>query len=240
MSKKVTMLKGLPASGKSTWAKEQVKKSQGGCKRVNKDDLRTMIDDGQYSKGNERFVLQMRNNLIYEALKAGKHVIVDDTNLAPKHESDIRTLVADHNEHNADNVRVEVKVFDTGVEECIARDLKREASVGSDVILKMARQWSPDNDGYHECVPELDMEVLGKNGLPWCIIYDLDGTAAIMGDRSPYDATKCDEVDRCNHALRGLLCMTTFVRDDPDSVCPTYIALSGRGSEYRAATERFI
>ena len=78
MSKKIIILKGLPASGKSTWAKEQVEKSQGGCKRVNKDDLRTMIDDGKFSKGNEKFVVQIRNNLIVEALKAGKHVIVDD------------------------------------------------------------------------------------------------------------------------------------------------------------------
>lgn len=39
---KLLVLKGLPASGKSTYAKELVNK---GWKRVNKDDLRAMIDD---------------------------------------------------------------------------------------------------------------------------------------------------------------------------------------------------
>lgn len=38
------MLKGLPASGKSTYAKELVLKSPGKYKRINKDDLRAMVD----------------------------------------------------------------------------------------------------------------------------------------------------------------------------------------------------
>ncbi len=194
-----------------------------------------MIDDGQYSKGNERFVLTMRNQLIAEALKAGKHVIVDDTNLYEKHEEDVRTLVRDHNEHNGDNVTVEVKVFETSVEECISRDLKRETSVGADVILKMARQWCPAK--YHVPVPELDLETLDKNDLPWCVIYDLDGTAAIMGDRSPYDANRCDEVDRPNIPL---LCVLNSLRQVSGHGRYTTIAMSGRSSDYREATKRFI
>jgi len=244
MSKTVTMLKGLPASGKSTWAKEQVAQSQGGTKRVNKDDLRTMIDNGKYSKGNERLILEFRDMLITYALESGKHVIVDDTNLAPKHEDTLRALVAKHNDNYNDNVTVEVKVFDTSVDECIKRDKKRAGSthVGADVILKMARQWSPCGKDYQMPVPELDMEALSKNGLPWCVIYDLDGTAAILGDRSPYDASHCDEVDRPNVPL---LCILKFIAKigshevDQDGRY-TMIAMSGRSSEYRDATKRFL
>jgi predicted kinase len=133
---------------------------------VNKDDLRGMIDAGVYSKGNEKLVLQVRDALILHFLLQGKNVIVDDTNLHPKHEEDIRLLVKSHNETHGDNVTVEVKVFDVSVEECIERDRTRgDASVGPDVILRMARQWCPDK--YGDPVPELDMETMGSNGLPY-------------------------------------------------------------------------
>ncbi len=88
--KKVIILKGLPASGKSTWAKQRLAAEPGAYKRINKDELRAMLDDSHWSKGNERFVLRLRDHLIVAALEDGKHVIVDDTNLHPKHEQQIR------------------------------------------------------------------------------------------------------------------------------------------------------
>ncbi len=36
------------------------------------------------------------------------------------------------------------------------------------------------------------------DGLPEAILCDLDGTLALMGDRSPYDASRCDELDKPN------------------------------------------
>jgi predicted kinase len=208
-----------------------------------------MVDGGVYSKGNEKLVLSMRDEAIRMFLLAGKHVIVDDTNLHPKHEEEIRAIVAKHNTAFSDNVVVEIKTFDTSVEECIARDLKRDASVGAEVILKMARQWCPDK--YQDPVPELDMKEAKANGLPWCVIYDLDGTAAIMGDRSPYDASQCDKVDRCNHALSMVLDMMLYAVDKeaeytypPSFNTPwsqlKFIAMSGRDSKHREPTLRFL
>lgn len=49
---KVIVLKGLPASGKSTWAKNLVLKDST-YKRINKDDLRAMLDASKFSKENE-------------------------------------------------------------------------------------------------------------------------------------------------------------------------------------------
>lgn len=46
MSKRVIILKGLPGSGKSTWAKEQLEKYPGRYKRICKDDLRAMLASG--------------------------------------------------------------------------------------------------------------------------------------------------------------------------------------------------
>jgi len=44
MSQKVIILKGLPASGKTTWAKKFVQENGGLYKRISKDDLRAMAE----------------------------------------------------------------------------------------------------------------------------------------------------------------------------------------------------
>ena len=58
---KLLMLRGLPASGKSTYAKELADK---GWIRVNKDDLRAMLNNSNWSKGNEKRVLKLRDDII--------------------------------------------------------------------------------------------------------------------------------------------------------------------------------
>src|SRR5574343_600920 len=96
MKGKIIMLKGLPASGKSTWAKEQVDLGKGKVKRVNKDDLRAMLDNGRWSKANEKDVLDYRNCVVVNTILAGQTVIVDDTNLSPKHEAELRKIAYEH------------------------------------------------------------------------------------------------------------------------------------------------
>jgi predicted kinase len=188
-----------------------------------------MLDAGKYSKDNEKLVLLLRDMLILEALRTGKNVIVDDTNLNPQHEKDIRTLVKTHISRP---IQFIVKTFDTHMDECIERDLKRAKSVGADVIIQMAKRWLKP---YKVCIPELNHSEIITSNKPLCIIYDLDGTAAIMGDRSPYDASKCYEIDRPNYALLSvLLCMTYAEKPF------TFIALSGRSSKYRDTTVRFL
>ena len=51
---KLTMTKGLPASGKSTWSNEQVLAAPPGhIVRITKDQLRAMLHSGIHSKGTE-------------------------------------------------------------------------------------------------------------------------------------------------------------------------------------------
>lgn len=173
---KVTILKGLPASGKSTWAKEQVASEQK-TKRVNKDDLRAMLDNSKWSKGNEKFVLFLRDNIIVNALREGYNIIVDDTNFHPKHEENIRELIRVFAINHRRNVEVGVKEFTTDVYECIKRDAKREKPVGAKVIHDMYNQFlKPDIIPYK--APE---------GVPEAIIVDVDGTLAHMVDRGAFD-----------------------------------------------------
>src|SRR5947208_739238 len=127
----VLFLKGLPASGKSTFAKDLVAKEPDRWVRVNKDSLRTMLHYGKWSRGREKTVQAMQRAMAEEALRAGMSVIVDDTNLAPKHEETYRLMAERH------GAEFEVKAFDATVEECIERDRKRLNPVGKDVILRM-------------------------------------------------------------------------------------------------------
>ena len=127
---------GLPASGKTSWAKQKLADNPGAYKRVNKDDLRAMIDGGKWSRDNEKFVLSIRNQLVLSALAAGKHVIVDDTNLATKHEQELRDL--------AKSAMAGFEIVDfrhVTVDECIARDQKRSNYVGEKVIRSMYKQF---------------------------------------------------------------------------------------------------
>ena len=125
----IYMLKGLPASGKSTYAESMMN-----IKRVSKDDLRAMINQGEYTKENEMFILDVRNYLIERALELGFDVVVDDTNLNPEHEKALHALAEAHRSC------VEVVEINTPVEECIKRDIARSNPVGEDVIREMAEK----------------------------------------------------------------------------------------------------
>jgi predicted kinase len=92
---KIIMTKGLPASGKSTWAKQYVLDNLDSV-RINKDELRQMIHAGKWSKSNEQEIILARDTLIRMALGAGKTVIVDDTNFHLAHESRLRDLASQY------------------------------------------------------------------------------------------------------------------------------------------------
>lgn len=80
--KKVILTKGLPSSGKSTWAKALVDESPNSYKRINNDDLRKMLDNGHYSPSTEKFIKKAVDALVLLALEEGKHVILDNTHLS--------------------------------------------------------------------------------------------------------------------------------------------------------------
>lgn len=182
MKQHIIILKGLPASGKSTWAREQVDKHPNVYKRVNKDDLRAMLDNGKHSKGREQFIIDARNALIASAVGHGYSVIVDDTNLNPIHEQQLKDIFGGE-------MPIEVKFFDVDVNECIKRDrLRGDKAVGEQAIRDMYRRWLK---------PAQKVVLQQDTSLPKAIIVDVDGTLAHMVNRGPYDTTKYmdDEVD---------------------------------------------
>ena len=79
----IILTKGIPASGKSTFAKQLVVDK--GYVRANKDDIREMLYKSIWTKDKEKLVLSVRDHIVEEALKENKNVVVDDTNFNSKH-----------------------------------------------------------------------------------------------------------------------------------------------------------
>lgn len=221
---KLIMTKGLPASGKSTWAKSEVVKSKGQTKRINKDDLRGMIDAGSWSKSNEKYILQVRDKLIQHYLSNGFSVIVDDTNLAPKHETALAEIAQGF------QINFEVKSFlDVPLKTCIVRDLKRDKSVGERVIRNM----------YNQFVKPVPAEYQWSEDKPNCIIVDIDGTLAHMSGRSPYDYSQV-HTDTVDELVREIVWRYSS-RSPMDETPNTYIIIvSGRPETCRAETEKWL
>jgi predicted kinase len=167
------MLKGLPGSGKTTWAFKQTQKPN--HIHVNKDSLRRMLHGGKYSESNEKDVLFIRDKIINMALNFGKTVIVDDTNLHPKHENRFREIAEEF------NVELEIMDFtNTPLMTCIENDLKRLHSVGEKVIKSLYKKYIQPNQKQTPIVPYNDK-------LDNCIIVDIDGTIALRNGRNPFD-----------------------------------------------------
>ena len=219
--KKVIVMRGLPGSGKSTYAKQLVAEAPNTYKRINRDDLRAMFDNGHWSPGNEKFVKKVRDVLIVKALEEGKHVIVDDTNLSSTNETRVRQLVQAFNKAHNDTVQVEVKEMETSLKECIARDAKRAKPVGAKRIREMHRQFYAVSN------------LMEQNAaLPKAIICDLDGTLALMNGRNPFDAAKCEE-DVLNVPVAKVL--KTF-----QDLGHQVLLLSGRKEEHKTQTINWL
>jgi predicted kinase len=228
---KLIMCMGLPASGKSTWAKAQVERDPKNIVRVNKDDIRAELFNKDWSHDKEKEVIRIRDFRISEALSKGKTVISDDTNFAPKHRGRLQELAKKY------KALFEVKDFlDVPMEECIRRDsLREEGRVGEAVIRGMATQYllptvvippPPDPpplklapppsmiNPLEHVTPEVVAQIKpthpvvvpyqAQPGLPPAILCDLDGTLALHVGRSPYDTARCLE-DRVNEPVRDVL-----------------------------------
>lgn len=181
---KVICTCGIIASGKSQWAKEVVTNDPENWVMVSKDNLRTLLHDGKFIKGvTEEKVIQARDALISKFLVKGMGVLVDDTNLKAAHVKQIKRIADDL---NAD---FEIKYFPVELEEAIRRDRERDKSVGEDVIRKMWNQFNLSKG-----LPSFNFEekkqiepYVPDTSKPPAVIVDIDGSVALMNNRSPYD-----------------------------------------------------
>lgn len=126
---KLIICRGLPASGKSTWAKQWVLEDPEHRVRINQDDIRLML--GKYwVPSREKLVQEIQFDAIVEALSREFDVVIDNTNLNKKVLDGFNRLIK-----TFENYEIEYKdFFDTPLSVCIERDKNRDLQVTEKVI----------------------------------------------------------------------------------------------------------
>jgi predicted kinase len=176
MSLKLILTKGLPASGKTTWAKEYIQKYPETA-NLCKDDLRLQLSG---TNKREKRIIKVRDLLTEYYFEQGYSVIWSDTNLNPVHQRKATELAAKY--------QAELVIQDftnVALAECIRRDLVRSNSVGQQAIEQM----------YYDYLAKPDAPPVFDPQLPTCYLVDIDGTLAINNTRHPFDWDRVGEDD---------------------------------------------
>lgn len=136
---KLLVLRGLPASGKSTYARSLVASLPvGSAVRINNDELSLMLFGSAYAKSDYSANLlgRARSLLVRESFRNhAELVIMDNTNLTAKGVESLRKLASDC---GAD-FELDESFLAVSLEECLERNARRENPVPEKVIIEMAR-----------------------------------------------------------------------------------------------------
>lgn len=192
----IRIMAGAPGSGKTTYALDLVK-TDPSYVRVNRDDIRKMVS-GEYviaDKLERTLVSEVQHATILSALKAGKNVVIDNTNAKMAY---IKEIVSKYHEL----ATFDVKYLHTDIEELLERNRTREKPVPVDVIYRM---YNSVKTSVAENITEIvafenalkdvkPVEAPANNPeLENCFLFDIDGTLAKMTTRRPFEWHKVGE-----------------------------------------------
>lgn len=198
MNGKLTITVGIPGSGKTTEAKSILRKEgPHGVELVSRDDLRHLLfrSEGILDNAKEFRITHTEKQIVKDALRQGKHVVVHDMNLRQKYRKAWAELA---NEQGAEFAIIDLT--QVPLETCIKNNERRHDFGGRYVPEEAIRELHKKfvkNQGPVKA-PEIAPNELWKPvpyvpnpKLPTAIIVDLDGTVAdCEGVRSPYDYSR--------------------------------------------------
>lgn len=219
---------GVSASGKTTWANEQLKNDQlKGINtiNINRDDIRfNHVLPGsdwttyKFTKAREAEVSHIAMQQFIAAVSRNDDIIISDTNLNKVYRDDWIERATDA------GYEVIIKEFPIALEEAWKRDAARANGVGHNTIYQQYKQWE-EYKGVKKYEPD--------ESKPKAIIVDVDGTIANKCDRSPFE---WDKVGCDTPRLEIINMIRAFAR----SYGATPIFLSGRDSVCRDITQGWI
>ena len=224
---KIILTRGLPASGKSTWAKEFARVNPN-VVRVSRDDLRTQLFPGaDYRDIDEDLITEAETALVRAALRQGKTVVVDAMHLQQRYINRWQKL----------GYPVEIVEFHTDEATLLVRNTNRESRVPNHVIVDNYKKFT-NKDGSLRKVslkPEeyvIDYKYEADSTKPTAVIVDIDGTLAHNdGHRSFYDYSQVMGDKPVWHVIDAANGLNTVHHT---------IVVSGREAECREDTEAWL
>jgi predicted kinase len=222
------VLRGVPASGKSTHAEELRKQ---GWTVINRDSIRFSLYGAYWGKSvDENVVTDVENVALDSALRANANAVLDATNLNHKALKTKLSIAARYGAwvHYCD--------FEVSAYEAVARDAKRERQVGESVIVGFFKRYKIDQrTGVLPAPPDLWPKFepyVGTPNLPSAFIVDTDGTVANSdGIRNPYDTSRYHLDTLIEHVAAAVVGI-----EDQGHVI---IGLSGRDESFRQVTQNW-
>jgi predicted kinase len=127
--KKLILLVGIPASGKSTLAR---KLTQKGFECINADTIRAELYGDELEQGDPQDVFSVFFERLEGMMKDEKDIVVDNTNLKAAH----RKQILDRG-HKFDYADIQLWILDVPLDVCLKRNALREKKVQEDVLANM-------------------------------------------------------------------------------------------------------
>lgn len=125
---------GLPGSGKSYWADAQVAADPENVVKVERDEVRFQVTGDRRNHTQELEVTDVCHVMALDALRAGKTVIVSDTNLRARYRREWADMA-----RQAFATYEERSFLDVPLEVCLERNAARPDPVPDDVMRRMAQ-----------------------------------------------------------------------------------------------------
>lgn len=172
-SKKLFILRGLPASGKSSWAKKYVNEHPETSIILSKDGIREML--GVYwVEEREPLVSRIFHRMLHDIVSHGTFAYISsDKNAEIKSIDNNFDIIIDNTNLNIDDVneimndaylhdyKIQEVIFNMPVEKCIEGDSKRKRSVGRKVIENFYHTYiSDDLETMKDIVPLTENPIL--------------------------------------------------------------------------------
>ena len=145
MKPTLTLLVGVPGSGKTTWANKNHKDNE---VVLSSDLIRKELFNDETNQENNKLMFTTLYNRARKLLKSGKSVIIDATNVTVNDRA--RAL---NNFANFDVIKVAI-VFKTATDICKFRDKNRTRTVGEEVIDKFTEKFinPTKEEGFDEII----------------------------------------------------------------------------------------
>lgn len=186
------LLCGLPASGKSTYAKElqfRIKNSV----VFSSDAIRNELYGNENIQGDANEVFNLMNTRVVQALNNGYTVIYDATNISRKSRAVIISMCPKF-------VKIECHIVWDTIQNCIIKDKNRTRSVGEKVIDRMVKRFqAPFYDEGIDKIEVIRPDYINLDDYATKVIFNLN----IPHDNSHHTLSICEHCSEAHNYINN-------------------------------------